>query len=523
MSNKEIQYISIIKMDKNIKLDYQIFTNNKLLPKEQLVFSLNDGNISAETLLKIQLLETESKHTIISAICEDSNQMIVNKKSGKSKDDYSIAFDDYHNIVLPKEALKQSKDFYNNGNIDYLISPFTILRQELATNSTPNSLNIFILNNTMYSIFLDQDKKFLHSSINFLTPYCDIKKSNFYTDEVVEQILYDEIYILELGTNISSLLNQHYSLNITENQCEQINIFYAIKYLEPKQIEILKENVLVEINYNPLNLEETLDSIVKSENIKKYSFTSKRPNKAIFKIITRVILAIITILGAIYLGYSIQSSNTIAEYAKTVKKEIAKIEYANLPNHILVNQNMIALIKTLFESIDDNSLLKEMQVSQNESTIVYNFKDTNPYEKTLKPKLLETYEMSENILTSENKGIYTSVISNTHMINENQIHYKKYIPSQNTKFLSSAEAKKGIEQLFNETSVVKLLSETKDKYTQYKYSIYTIIKSPNEFFEVIALLEKQEYSIMLDYPIGFAKTSKGLELNFRLTINQNNK
>ena len=224
-----------------------------------------------------------------------------------------------------------------------------------------------------------------------------------------------------------------------------------------------------------------------------------------------------------FLSGAIQSSNTIAEYAKTVKKEIAKIEYANLPNHILVNQNMIALIKTLFESIDDNSLLKEMQVSQNESTIVYNFKDTNPYEKTLKPKLLETYEMSENILTSENKGIYTSVISNTHMINENQIHYKKYIPSQNTKFLSSAEAKKGIEQLFNETSVVKLLSETKDKYTQYKYSIYTIIKSPNEFFEVIALLEKQEYSIMLDYPIGFAKTSKGLELNFRLTINQNNK
>ncbi|MBI3874097.1 MAG: hypothetical protein HY307_03750 [Arcobacter sp.] len=361
------------------------------------------------------------------------------------------------------------------------------------------------------------------SSINSLTPYNDIKKSNFYTDEVVEQILYDEIYLLELGSNITEILNGYYELTKSSNFCECVNIFYTIKYLEPKQIELLKENILLDVTYSPLNIDNAVDAIVKKENIESYSFTKKRTKKSKYLMFAWFLIAVLTTLGAGYSFYMFQlQKEEDAKNTKVPHKEIAKIEYANLPNHIEINQNLITLIKNLFESIDDNSLLKEIQIQQNESTIIYDFKAINPYEQSLKPKLLKLYEQSENILTSQHKGIFTSIISNVHLIDKKELPLKKYIPSQTAKFLSSSDGKKGLEQLFNTSTIVKLQNETKEKYTVYTYTIFTIIKSPVEFFDAIKLLEKQNYSIAIDYPIEFAKTNKGLELNFKLTINQNN-
>lgn len=522
MNNKEIQYITLIKMDKNIKLDYQIFANNTIKSAEQFIFSLDNGNISAETISKIKVLESDTKNTIITAICEDPNQMILNKRINKNRNNSSITFNETHNIILGKENIKREKLFYNNSHIDYLISPFTILNEELIQNPIQNSLNIFIFNNILYSIFLDENKKLTFSAIKNLTPYDIIQKSNFYKDEISEQILYDEIYLLELENNISSLLSEYAEISGKQNSCKTINIFYSIKYLEAKQIETLKDNILININYIPIIIDDAVDAIVKKENIKQYSFIKKRSNKRIYIKIFISILVLITLAGTAYLSYRTGFINK-NENILNSNKEIAKIEYPNLPNHIAENHNIVVLITNIFESIDDTSILKEIQISENESTIIYSFTDLNNYEKNLKPKFLKLYEQSENILTSTKQGISTSIISNTHLIAKNELAYKKYIPSKNTRFLSSSEAKKGIEELFNSTTIVKLINETRDKYTKYKYSVYTIIKSPKEFFDVIALLEKQDYSIVLDYPIGFAKTDKGLELNFRLVINQNNR
>lgn len=522
MGSQEIQYISLIKIDKNIKLDHQIFINDTIKNAEQFIFPLDNGEISYETVSKLKELENTSKKTIITAICEDKDQIVLDKKISRSRGEVSIVFDDTNNIVLDKEKLKKVKKIYNDVNIDYLISPFTILNEELIQNKMANSLNIFIFNNNLYSILLDENKEIIFNAIGSITPYCDIKKSNFYADEISEQILYDEIYLLELGNNISSILNLNKGIAGESYFCETVNIFYAIKYLETKQINILKDTISININYTPICIDDSVDSIVKKENIKQYSFTKKRINKAIY---LKILVSMILMCSLFGVGYIIYKSDFFSETQNIINsnKKIAKIEYANLPNHSVINQKITRLIKNLLEVIDDESILKEIQVLENESTIIYNFKEINNYEKILKPRLLQFYEKSENILTSKEKDTYTSIISNTHIVEKNESILKKYIPSKNTKFLSSNEAKIGIEQIFNSNTIVKLLSEKKDKYTQYKYSVHTIIKSPNDFFEVIALLEQQEYSVVLDYPIGFAKTNKGLELNFRLTVNQNNK
>lgn len=522
-SNKDIQYINLIKLEQNIKLDNQVFTNGKLLTAEQSVFLLDNNRLSNDALFKIKVLENEVPHTFITAICEDITQEIVSKNRAKSKTEVELLFDTSHSIVLDKSSIEITKSYYNNGNIDYLISPFTILHDEIMLNPHENSLNLFILNNTIYAIFLNEKKRLGYSTIATLTPYTDIKKSNFYTDEVAEQILYDEIYLLELGETITAILKKYYETSSSTNFCETVNIFYVIKHLENKHLETLRTNLALDINYNPVNIDDTVDAIARRESVESYSFTKKRTKKSKYAIVMWFLIALLTTAGALYSFYFLQSSqseNNATVLAKQLQ-ETKKIKEIDLPNHIATNRYVIDLIVKIFDSIDDNSVLKEIQIAKNESTIIYDFKAINPFEKALKPKLLKFYEHSENILTTENKGVFTSIISNVNLLSKFEPVSKKYIPTTNERFLSTDDGKKGIEQLFNNNATVKLVSENTDKFIKYTYEVSTILKSPVEFFDIIRLLEKQNYSISLDFPIEFSQTKKGLEINFKLIINQN--
>jgi hypothetical protein len=164
----------------------------------------------------------------------------------------------------------------------------------------------------------------------------------------------------------------------------------------------------------------------------------------------------------VYSFYFLQSSATQTNDLNSTKENTTKqINEIDLPHHIEHNKQIITLITTIFESIDDNSLLKEIQVAKNESTIIYEFKAINPFEEALKPKLLELYETSENILTTEKKGTFTSIISNVNLLKKLATPTKKYIPTVKERFLTSTEATLGIEQLFKkENTTVKLQSET---------------------------------------------------------------
>jgi len=523
MSSKEVQYINLIKVEQNIKFDHQVFTNGKLLTAEQSVFLLDNEKLSDDALFKIKVLEKEIPNSFITAICEDSNQQIVDKTNPKLKNSVELTFDASHTIVLPKTNIEYAKSFYNNGNIDYFISPFTILYEETLLQAKENSLNLFILNNHLYAIVLNEKKRLGYSCIKFLTPYCDIKKSNFYKDEVVEQILYDEIYLLELSEHITEILKIYSEISNTSLDCKNVNIFYILKQLQDKHIEALQNALSLEISYLPINIDDAVDAIARRESIQNYSFTKKREKKSKYTIFIWIFIALVTTVGAVYSFYFLQSSATQTNDLNSTKENTTKqISEIDLPHHIEHNKQIITLITTIFDSIDDNSLLKEIQVAKNESTIIYEFKAINPFEEALKPKLLELYETSENILTTEKKGTFTSIISNVNLLKKLATPTKKYIPTAKERFLTSKEATLGIEQLFKkENTTVKLQSETTEKYVKYQFEVSTIFTTPVEFFTIIALLEKQNYSIILDYPIEFAKTNNGLETKFALIISQN--
>ncbi|MCK5293252.1 MAG: hypothetical protein KAJ49_01275 [Arcobacteraceae bacterium] len=522
MLNNNIQYINVIKSQQNIKIDYQIIKENQIIKNEHSIFLLEENKLSIDTNYKLQTLENNIPKTYICAICEDKNQTIISNDNNTQ----NIYFNKTHSITLPSSNIEKTKQFYNNGNIDYLVSPFTILQNILNTNLHPNSLNLLILNNNIYSILLDENKQYITSCIKQLTSFEDIQNSDFYTDEIVEQKLYDEIYNLELNENISNITNQFYKENPDADFIQSINIYYNIKQLNDEQLNLLKDNLMIETIYNPISLNELLYDMVKRSSIKKQSFIHPRPKKSTLSLISWILIALITTFLAGALFYIMQSPKEEIkqkEIIKEKKKIVKKIKEIQLPNHININEYIVNSLLDIFETISDDSLLKEIQVEQNESTLIYNFKNPNSYESTLKPKLLKIYKKSENVLTSKNNFTYTAIISNTMPKEKLSTKLTKIYPkSSQNKYLEKKEINLLLKSIFNTNSKIKNLSISTAKYTISRYSITTIVKDPQEFFTTIDRLDTLNYSIHLSYPIEFAKVKDNLEVNFKLQINQNN-
>ena len=523
MFNKDIQYVNIIKMQQNIKIDYEILNNNKTIKNEQSIFLLDNQNLCIDTKYKLQTLEHNIPQTYICAICEDSNQTIVEQTSQIPTNNQKVLFDHNHNIILDNNSINQINNFYDN-RLDYLISPFTILHHKFNEKLEANSLNILILNNKLYSIILDENKRYKYSAIEELISFEDIKQSNFYTDEVVEQKLYDEIYTLELNEKISNITQKYYESNNDNSFLESINIYYNIKQLNDTQLNSLEENLMIKISYEEIDINHILYDIIKKSSAKRYSFTTPRTKKQPLSLLAWIVIAIVSTAitaGLVYYFTLDEKTKPIKEqHKKQLTKKVTKIEEILLPDHIYINNYIRTNILDIFNTIDDKSVLQEIQIQKNESTLVYNFIDENSYNDRLKTKLLKIYKNSENILTSKNNNIYSAIVSNTNPIKPYPAKALKKYKSTNNKTLNS----KGLEKLLKSISKdikIKYLATTQTKYITDTFKIVMKVKTPQEFFNFISKINHQKLSIVISYPIEFAKINDKIEITFLIKINQN--
>jgi len=523
MLNKDIQYINIIKTQNNIKIENQIFQNNQLKDEEQSIFLLDNDNISNDTIFKLQTLEHNIPLTYTTAIYEDEQYIVNNDQTTL---DTKIIFDHSHHITAPTQKIEQTKQFYNNSKIDYLISPYSILNNLIHTNLKENSLNLLILNNTIYTIILDKDKRYCYSVIKHLTSFEDIKQSSFYNDEIVEQKLYDEIYNLELNEIITDITKDFYDKNNSDTFIETINIFYHIKQLNDEQLKNLTDTLMLDITYTQIDLNKILFEMVQKPNINKQSFIQPRKKKSPFSFFAWSIIALFSTFVAGFIFYYFQTPNKednnkikeLKKITKTIKQPI-KIKEIALPNHITNNAYIISNIKNIFNTISDNEVLKEIQLQQNESTLVYTFTNENSYEKYLKPRLLKLYNNSENVLSSRNNSIFSAIVSNSDIINKYKPTFKIYKQDKNSKNFDTNSSYTLIKSFLNNKTTIKKLSTTKTKYTTISYKVLSIVNTPQEFFDIIEKINKTNYSILLSYPIEFSKSKQGLSINFILKFN----
>ena len=528
MFDKNIQYINIVKTQQNIKIDYEILKNNQVIKNEQSIFLLDDNSLSLDTNFKLQALEQNTPNSYITAICEDEDQIIIKQDDIVSSSNTNIYFDHSHQISLSNEKIVKSKNFFCEGNIDYLVSPFSILQNKISENLQEDSLNIFILNNNIYAIILDSTKRYCLSTIKKLTSFNDIKESNFYSDDIVEQKLYEEVYSLELNENITNITKEFYEKNSDASFLKSINIYYNIKQLNDEQIETLNENLMLNINYELINIDEILYKMVKKPLIKKQSFIKPREKKSTLSFTMWILIAFITTAIAIGIFYILQVPE---EPIKPIKKETLKVKEKKelkkkveilLPDHKTINEHIVNHILDIFETISDDSILKEIQLQKDESTLVYNYIKEDSYEKILKARLLKIYEVSENVLTSKNNKLFTAIISNTNILNKlDKKPSKKYKTTSKNKYLNKKESIKILKELFNKQTQIKQISSIDNKYNTQQYSIITLVTTPSELFDIINKINNMNYSIELSYPIEFAKVNDKLEISFRLKINQN--
>ena len=228
--------------------------------------------------------------------------------------------------------------------------------------------------------------------------------------------------------------------------------------------------------------------------------------------------------GVFYYKKFIQKDEVKKEIFKKEKiiKQKVIIKEIALPKHKELNIQKTNLLISLFDSIGSQEVLKEIQVQENESTLICNLKEENSYEKELKPKLLKIYKQSENILSTQNKKtlLYTAIISNTKLIKKDMTkRIKLNKPNKKNKILNEKESTIYLEKLTKNSLV--LLDDTKNtKYKKYIFNVETKISNPLEFFDIIKDINNQYYSITLSYPIEFTKLKDTINVKYNLVFNQ---
>lgn len=528
-SNKK-QYVNILKKNKQLNLDYAILQDKKILKQEQSSFLIVDNNMPQDALFKLDTLQKNLPFTYLSSLFEGDRQQVILTKDVDVIGYDSIKIDGRYSVVIPKNELTSASRYFSNSGIDYIFSPFTILNEYAQDNSIKNSLNVLIYNNVVYVMILNDLKMIVQCNIKSLTPFDQITDKSFSNDEIVDQKLYEEVHFLEIQQFLSDIVQEYYTQNSDVEFLEQVKILYTLKPLSDEQVNSLYETIMVDVNYEVINIDQYLFEITQKDDVVKYSFIDPRVKKQNKNTLTWIIFAAISILIVLGLLYSqlnsskdiIQQKNQqekeIQKVAKIVPQEIKPIEF---PNHIITNNHLLQDVYMLFDIVPYDAVLKDLEVTQNSSTYVCMFTSQSQSFEDMRIKLLNLYKDSKILLKHENKSILNIIIENENFLSPGKkIQYKQYGDSE---FLSIGKTTDYINKMLIDQSTIKFINKEETNYLTYKFAILSIAKTPKEFFDFVEKINQQQISITLEYPIVFSKTNDGIEIKYNLSLHQKNK
>ena len=526
-NDKNKQYINITKYDKQIKVDNKIIQNDKLLKSEHASFII-ENTLSADCIAKVNILQKNINNTFISTLCETKDQkVVISDEFNDETYDIRKLNTHYSIAIAKKEIISHQSSFQEIGN-DYLFSPYNILYNHIMTNNpNTNSLNILLLNSTVYAFILDDEKRIIYSTLKNITPFEQIAKDEFSQDDLEGQKLFDEIHQMEIQEIITSITTEFYALQTSDIFCESVSIIYTIKQLNENQLKVLEENLMLEIEYNSINLSEELFHLAQSHTALKSSFISPREKKSKKSFAMWVLGAILTTAIAAGIFYYMQilqkqkdEELRKAKIAKIIADKKAKQLSIKLPEHRNNNKLIIQNIKSIFDVIPDNALLNELQLQTKDATIVCTLLSADSYEKTIKPNILKLFKKSEVLLMQKNKLIYNAILVNSGFITQKLKHKFDKPNYRKNRFVSTTNFKQQIKAFLPKNSSVKFIKRIKSKFLINKFTTLATFQNPTEFFNFIKVLNKKSYSIELKYPIEFVKTKYGLETTFDLQFNQ---
>ena len=519
-TTKESLYINVIKYDSQLRLDYKKITNEIIIDNTNAIYLVDDDILSSEISEKLNHAQEENDFTYISTLLiSDTTKLVPKALSSKLKDCEIAKFNNEFDIAVLKTTLFETKNYFIKTGIDYIYSAFHIMNLHLEKKICKNELLVFLFNNKAFTLIVNQKGLIAFHQTFDLPTFESVKKTHFYEDDVDGQKLFDEIYYLELNEIIHNVLAT-FSEKKTDVFIEKVTLLYVLKQLSSEQIEQLNDDLMLEVEYHSINIDEEIFELSKDKHLKK-SFTKprKKVKKRNYNNISAIILLILLLIGLYYFYELVMVKQNIPQKVLEPKKIEQKLE---LPDHININDKIEQRIRAIFNTIEYDIILKELKLEENTLELKGIFLKEDTYITSLKPRLELLYKNIEYKALDETKkvNIESSVIAKD-IFELKDITYKtntkKYITDE---LILVDRVSEQLKILMPENSIIKLLSSTDNYIIEYNYIVNILVKEPSEFFELINTLNNELYSINLSYPLSMIRTETGIEIEFNLVFNQ---
>ena len=520
MFTKESLYINAVKYDTQLKLDYKKLNNEEIIDTDNSVFLVDNDLLPLDIAQKLNSSQEEIDNTYISTLLiNDTTKLVPKAISAKLKDCEIAKFNNEFDIAVLKTTLFETKNYFVKTGIDYVYSAFHLINLHIDKNISRSEFIVFLFNSKAFIVILDAAGIIVHNTILDLACFDTIKKTHFYDDDIDGQKLFDEIYYLELNEIIHNVLATFYEKK-TDVFIEKVTLLYVLKQLSSEQIEQLNDDLMLEVEYHSINIDEEIFELSKDKHLKK-SFTKprKKVKKRNYNNISAIILLILLLIGLYYFYELVMVKQNIPQKVLEPKKIEQKLE---LPDHININDKIEQRIRAIFNTIEYDIILKELKLEENTLELKGIFLKEDTYITSLKPRLELLYKNIEYKALDETKkvNIESSVIAKD-IFELKDITYKtntkKYITDE---LILVDRVSEQLKILMPENSIIKLLSSTDNYIIEYNYIVNILVKEPSEFFELINTLNNELYSINLSYPLSMIRTETGIEIEFNLVFNQ---
>lgn len=527
MFTKESLYINAVKYDTQLKLDYKKLSNEEIIDTDNSVFLVDTDLLPLDIAQKLNSSQEEIDNTYISTLLiNDTTKLVPKSISAKLKDCEIAKFNNEYDIAVLKTTLFETKNYFVKTGIDYIYSAFHLINLHIDKNISRSEFIVFLFNSKAFIVILDAAGIIVHNTILDLACFDTIKKTHFYDDDIDGQKLFDEIYYLELNEIIHNTLNAFYEKK-NNVFVEKVTILYVLKQLSPEQIEQLAEDLLLKVEYHPINIDEEIFELSRDKHLKK-SFIKPRKKKKKRNYTNLYIFLFIVLVG--FLAYQVYLRVDFNELFKkeTVSEKTADIEkienILELPDHIALNDQIEQRVRSIFETIPNEVYLKELKIEKNILELKGNFLNEAAFTTSLKPKLNKLYkEVVYSISSSDKKVNIDGVVLSRNDIELNKT-YKKYDKQYLTdEFMALDRVTEQLKILMPIDSIIKFnTTASNSTITRFVYSVNILVKDPREFFDMIDVLNNELYSIHIAYPISMVKTQAGIEIEFVLVFNQQN-
>ena len=532
MFTKESLYINVVKYDNQLKLDYKKLSNEQITTTDNSVFLVdNDSGLPLDIAHKLNSSQSEIDNTYISTLLiNDTTKLIPKVLSSKLKDCEIASFNNDFDIAVLKTTLFETKNYFAKTGIDYIYSAFHLINLHIDKNVSRSEIIVFLFNSKAFIVILDAAGIIVHNTILDLACFDTIKKTHFYEDDIDGQKLFDEIYYLELNEIIHNTLNAFYEKK-SNTFVEKVTILYVLKQLSEEQTKQLAEDLLLKVEYHPINIDEDVFELSKDKHLKK-SFVKPRKKKKKRDYTNLYIFLFILLVGFIsyqvYLKVDFKSlysdyfkKEVVIEKAQNVKKIENVLE---LPNHITLNDKIEQKVKAVLETIPNDMYIKELKIDKDVLELKGHILKESTFSDSLKPNLDKLYrDVTYTSLVPDKKVNIESVIfakKEIELSKTYKFYNKQYLTDE---FMQLDRVTEQLKILMPVGSIIKLNTTTSSSnVTRFMYTINILIKEPKEFFDVIEILNNELYSIHISYPLSMVKTLAGIEAEFILVFNQQN-